>query len=96
MGKLRHVDTQALWVQSKVKEKTIELRKVRGDSNPADLLTKPLDGRRILALMRIMGLRGGALEGGETPEVNLLAWATKEAKDGAESGRDGAGRRCSL
>ena len=38
LGKLRHVDTQTLWIQQAVRREDIELRKVRGDINPADLL----------------------------------------------------------
>ena len=39
---MRHVDTHTLWVQEKVRSKQIELCKIHGESNPADLLTKHL------------------------------------------------------
>ncbi|MBV61870.1 MAG: hypothetical protein CMH65_11270 [Nevskiales bacterium] len=42
LGKLRHLDTQCLWVQQRVRDRSFELRKVRGDDNPADLFTKHL------------------------------------------------------
>ena len=42
LGKLRHVDTQCLWIQQRVRDHTIELVKVRGEENPADLFTKHL------------------------------------------------------
>ena len=42
LGKLRHLDTQCLWVQQRVRDHSFELRKVRGDDNPADLFTKHL------------------------------------------------------
>jgi len=44
LGKLRHIDTQCLWIQQKVRRKDIELRKIRGEMNPADLFTKHLPG----------------------------------------------------
>ena len=44
LGKLRHIDTQCLWILQRVRDKTIELRKVRGEVNPADLFTKHLTG----------------------------------------------------
>ena len=44
LGKLRHIDTQCLWTQQWLRDKTVELRKVRGDSNPADIFTKHLIG----------------------------------------------------
>ena len=40
LGKLRHVSTHLLWVQQAVRTRRIDLRKIRGDANPADLLTK--------------------------------------------------------
>jgi len=45
LGKLRHLETHTLWVQEKVRNKSIELRKVRGDVNPADLFTKYLPAK---------------------------------------------------
>ena len=42
LGKLRHIDTQCLWIQQKVRSKAIELKKTRGGMNPADLCTKHL------------------------------------------------------
>ena len=45
LGKLRHVQTHTLWVQERVKTQAIELRKVNGLVNPADLFTKHLVSR---------------------------------------------------
>ena len=54
LGKLRHVDTQALWIQQKVRTGAIELRKVRGEVNPGDLFTKFLSSReRVESLVRL-------------------------------------------
>ena len=48
-GKLWHVSINCLWIQERVEEKQLELRKVLGTNNPADLMTKhlarqPMDG----------------------------------------------------
>ena len=40
LGKVRHIDVQYLWIQERHAAKDIDLRKVRGEMNPADLLTK--------------------------------------------------------
>ena len=42
LGKLRHVQTHTLWFQERVRSGAIELRKVSGLVNPADLFTKYL------------------------------------------------------
>ena len=56
LGKLRHIDTQCLWIQQRVRDKTIELRKVRGEVNPADLFTKHLTGAdRVESLLGLFG-----------------------------------------
>ena len=40
LGKLRHLDTHTLWIQHAVRSGRIDLRKVLGEANPADLFTK--------------------------------------------------------
>ena len=42
LGKLRHLETGYEWLQSAVKAKKLQVRKVLGTENPADLLTKHL------------------------------------------------------
>ena len=62
LGKLRHIDTKCLWIQQKVRGKSLELFKVRGEKNPADLFTKHLVGQeRIHTLLALFGChyRGG-------------------------------------
>ena len=36
LGKLRHIECHTLWVQQRLRQKYFELRKIRGDINPAD------------------------------------------------------------
>ena len=58
LGKLRHIDTQCLWIQQRVRDKSIELYKVRGEDNPADLFTKHLVSKdRIHRLLELFNCR---------------------------------------
>ena len=41
-GKMRHINVNSLWIQERQNEKDLELRKVLGTDNPADLMTKNL------------------------------------------------------
>ena len=41
-GKLRHINIGLLWVQEKSTRKELEFKKVPGETNPADLMTKHL------------------------------------------------------
>ncbi len=62
LGKLRHIQTQYLWIQQRVRDRSIELLKVRGEENPADLFTKHLTSRdRVHSLLELFGCeyRGG-------------------------------------
>ena len=42
LGKLRHLETGYLWLQAAVRAKRLQVRKVLGSENPADLFTKHL------------------------------------------------------
>ncbi len=62
LGKLRHLDTHTLWVQQAVRTKQVDLRKIDGAVNPADLFTKhSLTRERMIALTRLFDAeyRGG-------------------------------------
>ena len=41
-GKLRHVRVGMLWIQERVEDGDLEVAKVKGTENPADLMTKHL------------------------------------------------------
>ena len=54
-GKLRHICIRKLWLQEKEQRGEVELRKVKGQHNPADLLTKYMSSARMEELMRRIG-----------------------------------------
>ena len=43
LGKARHIEVNQLWIQEKVSDGVLELKKVKGTENIADALTKYLD-----------------------------------------------------
>jgi hypothetical protein len=47
IGRVRHLAVGQLWIQELVRDAVVDLYKVQGDHNPADMLTKPL-GRATL------------------------------------------------
>ena len=55
LGKTRHIDVHYLWVQEKVRAGDLILHKVKGVSNPADLLTKHLTAPIMIKLMSLYG-----------------------------------------
>ena len=57
-GKLRHLDTHTLWVQQAVRSKRVDPRKVAGEVNPADDLTKHSLGReRLESFVKLHGCK---------------------------------------
>ena len=42
LGKMRHIEVRDLWLQREVLRGRVEVRKIPGESNPSDLLTKYL------------------------------------------------------
>ena len=47
LGKVRHIETNQLWLQEKVTVGDIEVMKVPGGDNIADALTKPVDNSKL-------------------------------------------------
>ena len=54
-GKLRHINIRMLWIQEKEARGEVELRKIKGAVNPADLMTKYMPANRMNDLMRRLG-----------------------------------------
>ena len=68
-GLLRHIKIGHLWIQERAEEGEIQVRKVRGDANVADLMTKHLNESSVQKYMDMLGceFRDGRAEA--TPAV---------------------------
>ena len=56
LGKIRHLDTTDLWVQEKVRSGQVELLKVLGSENPADMMTKYVDKATLGKMLGKIGM----------------------------------------
>ena len=56
LGKVRHLNTQSLWIQDAVRERRVQLEKVGGNLNPADLFTKHVPAEVMQRHMLRVGL----------------------------------------
>jgi hypothetical protein len=56
VGKMRHLETRYLWLQAEVAGQRVQLRRVAGEANPADLLTKYLSTRDVFRHLREMSV----------------------------------------
>ena len=57
-GKMRHMELRYLWVQEMVKDGRMKVRRVNGEENPADQLTKP---KSLSEMTPMIGKAGGVL-----------------------------------
>ena len=62
LGKMKHLEIRDLWLQKEVRDGKVEVSKVRGDNNPADLMTKILCTRDIVERLNMMNLDGDAVK----------------------------------
>ena len=70
LGKLRHLDTHTLWIQQAVRTGRVDLRKVLGERNPADLLTKhSLSRERLEMLVALHGCKYLAGRASSAPKM---------------------------
>ena len=60
LGKLRHLETQSLWLQEAVRDKRIGLSKVHGPVNRADLMTKHVDHATQIRRLGLMSIEARA------------------------------------
>ena len=47
LGKVRHIEVNQLWLQSKVRDGIVVIKKVDGEKNLSDALTKHVDGKKL-------------------------------------------------
>ncbi|KAG3190588.1 hypothetical protein PC128_g11234 [Phytophthora cactorum] len=52
----RHIELLWHFVREQVQKGVVELHKVKGEVNPADTFTKPLDKKRLRELLRLAGV----------------------------------------
>ena len=57
LGRPRHIATRYLWIQQRCKAQDISVEKVATKDNPADLMTKSLDGPRVNYLCQLLRFR---------------------------------------
>ena len=72
IGKVRHLDTNLLWVQDKVKQGSLKINKVHGEKNPADLFTKHLDNSKMMEHVGAIGCAICAGRAESAPRIDLI------------------------
>jgi hypothetical protein len=55
LGKVRHLEVKYLWAQEAHRSGRFQVKKIAGERNPADVLTKPLSAADMVPKMRSVG-----------------------------------------
>ena len=55
LGRIRHLDTQSLWLQQALRKRRLGLGKVLGTESPSDLMTKHVDSKLLGEHVHSMG-----------------------------------------
>ena len=92
LGKLRHIETQALGVQDAVRQIRVNIKKVDGKHNPSDIHTKFLDVQTMERHLKFMKVQRRQGRPGVAPEMVSGQLAQMEV-DVAEVGHGGEGAR---
>ena len=87
LGKLRHVNVQYLWVQERVRGGDLQVEKVWGKHNPADLMTKHLPAMEMHGHLERLGYAINATRSEIAPQLNFL---NDKGEDRWKDGGDGA------
>ena len=93
IGRVRHLAVGQLWIQELVRDEVLDLDKVKGEHNPADLLTKPLgratlDGHlERLLLRRLEGRAASAPAASAEVDTSLAAPAPRCLRETLDENR---------
>ena len=74
LGKLRHINVQYLWIQEKVRDKSLNVKKVPGADNPADLMTKYRGAADIERHLDNLYIERRDNRAGLAPKLQRLQW----------------------
>ena len=69
---MRHLEIRDLWLQAEVEQGRLEVHKVKGDQNAADLMTKVLSLKEVVDRLGWMNLTA------EVQEESLECWRSSE------------------
>ena len=64
LGRTKHVDVKHLWVQEATQRGLLRVKRIPGEMNPADVLTRPHGARQLAEVLHAIGVR---LEGRRGP-----------------------------
>ncbi len=81
LGKIRHLDVNKLWLQQRRLREEFTFEKIKGQDNPADAFTKPLEWNNLERHMMKIGFQWSAGRAESAVQLNLLGAMLDESDD---------------
>jgi hypothetical protein len=72
-GRMKHLDVRYLYLQQERRDRQLEVVRIAGSLNPADLLTKMVPRPRLVELCRLIGLQLNDEQEGELALIGVVA-----------------------
>ena len=72
LGKVRHLRVQYLWMQDRVRGGDVDVKKVDGKINPADLMTKHLPAHDVHRHLDSLGMSTGSDRAATAPHLSVV------------------------
>ena len=91
IGRVRHPTVGQLWVQEGLRRDDFSLYKVRGDQNPADVLTKHVPRDVLDRHLRTLGLARAGGRAASAPHAQLASLELQRGRGGGGGGGGGGG-----
>ena len=76
VGRVRHLDVGVLWLEEQQLRRLVDLTKVSGTQNPADLMTKNLAKEHIDQYSEMLGFHFESGRSDATAKLHALAWSS--------------------
>ena len=70
-GAIKHMETKYFWVQQQEKNQELRIEKIRDTVNPADLMTKHLDGKRFVMLCDSLSIKHNSGRPSSAPKLTM-------------------------
>ena len=70
-GTTKHMETNYFWLQQKEKNQELRIEKIRGPVNPTHLMTKHLDGKRLVMLCDLLSIKHTSGRPSSAPNLTM-------------------------
>ena len=94
LGRMRHLHIRDLWLQKEIEDGLLEVHKVPGEENPADLMTKTLGYRDIASRLWRMNLRPEGTEVRKSTEQGKAQKSRNQVREHVFRSNTGINEQC--